>query len=122
MTLMLREDYLVRQMRDFARVMARILGLRDQGEYAEALMECENALRSVSGLDPRIVRGFRAADVMALMGTGGGDMGRQRVTHTAELLRAEAEILEAAGRPDDAAAERRQADELLRLLPPAPES
>jgi hypothetical protein len=110
-----REDYLARQLRDFARVLARILGLRDAGAVSEALEECERAIASASGLDPRLVRRFRASDVLAFMRLG-GDIDPRVVAHLAALLDAEGDLLERDGRPGEAAASRGQAAELLRLM------
>lgn len=114
-----REDYLTRQIRDFARVMARILGFRKGGETAEALAACHEGIASASQLDPRIVRSFRAADVIAFMG-GREHVDPERVKHLVELLRIEAEIHDEEGRPRDAAALRAQADALDDLMGPRP--
>lgn len=115
--MMQREDYLTRQIRDFARVLARILGFRKGGQTAEALAACEEGIASASQLDPRIVRSFRAADVIALMG-GSAHVDPGRVKHLVELLRIEAEIHEEEGRGADAAALRAQADAFETIMRP----
>jgi len=112
-----REDYLARQLRDFARVLARILGLRDTGAVTEALEACERAIADASGLDPRLVRRFRAADVVAFMRLS-GEPDPRVLGHLGAVLEAEADLLERAGRAEEAAASRRQAADLASLAAP----
>ncbi len=92
-----REDYLLRMIRQLSEALARIMGLRRSGRREEAIEEVAAAMSSVAGIDPRLVESSDASVLAALL----GDEGRRRALARLCLERADIE----AERGDRAAAE-----------------
>jgi alpha-glucuronidase len=63
----LREDYVMRMVRQLADALARIAGLRKAGLLAQAEAELDAALASVGGIDPRLAAAADRATLLALV-------------------------------------------------------
>ncbi len=91
-----REDFLLRMIRQLAEALARIGGLRRRGRREEAIEEVAAAMSASAGVDPLLVESSDASVLAALV----GDEGRRRALARLCLERAEIE----AERGDQAAA------------------
>ena len=83
-----REDSLLRMVRQLARALAKILGLRRSGRLEEAAEEVAAAMSSTAGVDPRLVESAEAATLAAML----SDEGRRRAVARLCLERAEIEM------------------------------
>jgi hypothetical protein len=63
----LRDDYLMRMVRQLADALARIAGLRKEGQLDRAQEELDAALASVGGIDPRLAAQADAATLLSLV-------------------------------------------------------
>lgn len=94
---MIRQDYILRLVRQFGDVIARIAGLRQAGRHDEARSLLGNELQRLVGLSPTLARSLPASELMSLLSVGGRpDLDRCLVV--AHFLKEEAEIDEALGR------------------------
>lgn len=100
---MLRDDQLMRTIRQLAAALARIAGLRKAALLDQATAELDQAMASLAGVDPRLVDGSAPSVLAALV----QDPARREAV--ARLLEERAEILLARGDPDGAAAARERA-------------
>ncbi len=64
---MLRDDWVMRMVRQLAAALARIAGLRKAGLLDEAARELDAALASLGGVDPRLVDGADPVVLAALV-------------------------------------------------------
>lgn len=103
---MLREDYVIRLIRQFVDVLARIAGFRKRGEYERAQVEIGRAWDEL-GVPRDLVLATDLATAASLF----RDADQQRVA--AQLLAEDAHVMQAKGDPLHAAAMRRRAIELL---------
>ena len=53
---MIKKDYILRIVEEFARVLAAILGLRQGGQLDEALMQTDKAYRGMLDVDPVVLK------------------------------------------------------------------
>ena len=65
---MIERDYIMRLVQQLAAVVARLLRLKEQKEYEQALREVENAYGELLGLSPAIVPMFDVATLAPLLG------------------------------------------------------
>ena len=63
----LRDDYLMRMLRQLAEALARISGLRNAGLLDQAAAELDAAFASLGGIDPRLVRDGDAPFLLSLV-------------------------------------------------------
>jgi hypothetical protein len=63
----LRDDYLMRMVRQLAQALARIAGLRNAGLLDQAERELDRALASLGGIDPRLAEQADAATLLSLV-------------------------------------------------------
>ena len=87
-----REDYVSRQIRTIAAMIARMIGLRLNGESEQARIELEQAYTLLLGPQAALVRGVDAATAVRLIGS------REKVLSFAQLLEEEAEQEDDTGR------------------------
>ena len=80
-----REDYVTKQIRVIAAMIARMTGLRLEGKVEEAQAELEEAYGELLGERNRLVRQVDARTAASLLGSPG------RIRSLAELVREEAE-------------------------------
>jgi hypothetical protein len=103
----LREDYVMRMVRQLAQALARIAGLRRASQLDQALAEADAAMAGIGGVDPRLVD---AADPAVLVAVIRDPARRDAV---ARLLGERAAIAEARGEAGRAASLREKAAALL---------
>ena len=89
--MVIKKDYVERMIEQLAAAIARLLKLRDAGNHGEALAVVRTACEEAFGLEYEMLVGVDAASAASLLGTPA------KVRRFAELVRAEAEVLEAAG-------------------------
>lgn len=94
------QDYILRLARQLAMMVARIVGLGRKGKIDEALAEAEQAYGDLLGLPPGLIDRIDAATLARLLGA------TEKCRAVADLLEAEAGILDAKG--DQARAARRR--------------
>ena len=64
---MIREDFVMRMVRQLAAALARIAGLRRAGLLEEAAQELDAAFASLGGIDPLLVRDGDATFLLSLV-------------------------------------------------------
>jgi hypothetical protein len=87
----IKKDYVERMIEQIAEVLARLLKLKDEGKPGEALELVRSGCQEALGLEYEMLVGVDAASAASLLGSP------LKVRKLAELVRAEAEVLEAAG-------------------------
>jgi hypothetical protein len=102
----IREDYIMRLIRQLIDAIARIAGFRKRGEYDRALQEVARAWDDL-GVPRELVLATDRETLLSLL----REPAKQRIA--AELLAEEAHVVQAKGDPLHAAALRRRAIELF---------
>jgi hypothetical protein len=87
----IKKDYVERMIEQFAEAIARLLKLREAGKHGEALAVVRTTCQELLGLEYEMLVGVDAVSAASLLGSA------QKVRKLAELVRAEAEVLEEAG-------------------------
>lgn len=102
---MLREDYLLRIIRQAAQAIAHILGLTVEQRYAQALEAIDHTLQEFLGLSSELLARLPESTLLEMMSVGGvADAGR--ILFLAEMLAMQGDIYAAQG--DEAEARRRR--------------
>lgn len=107
---MLRRDYIQRMIEDFARVVAKALGMKGTAHTGDAVREIREAYRTWFALDADTMNSFSAEEFKDKI-TGDSDFPAEKIEALAFGLKAEAELLSPA---DPDAADRR--DKALALF------
>jgi hypothetical protein len=84
MTASKREDYLLRQAKEVAAMLARMAGLRSSGELEQARIELEQAYSLLLGSQGELLRQVDSGTAARLLGS------RERIAAFAQLLNEEA--------------------------------
>jgi hypothetical protein len=87
----IKKDYVERMIQQLAEALARLLKLRGTGDQGEALALVRSACLEAFGLEYEMLVGVDARSAASLLGTP------LKVQKLAELVRAEAEVLEELG-------------------------
>jgi sugar diacid utilization regulator len=87
----IKQDYVERMIQQLVEALARLLKLREAGSHGEALAVVRSTCEEVFGVEYETLVGVDAASAASVLGTP------EKVRRFAELVRAEAEVLEAAG-------------------------
>lgn len=61
------EDYIVRMIRQFTGVLARIIGLKSAGQYQEALKETDQTLELFFGIDAELIKSLDDESLFAIL-------------------------------------------------------
>lgn len=61
------EDYIVRMIRQFTGVLARIIGLKSAGQYQEALKETDQTLELFFGIDAELIKSLDDESLYAIL-------------------------------------------------------
>ena len=61
------EDYIVRMIRQFTGVLARIIGLKSEGQYQEALKEIDQTLELFFGMDAELIKSLDDESLYAIL-------------------------------------------------------
>ncbi len=89
---MIHRDYIMRMLELFAASIAKILGLKEQKQYIEAVAEIDRAGELFFGMDFKLIKLLSDTDLIRLLRSG-GFLDIDKCGVLAELLRQEAEIL-----------------------------
>lgn len=101
---MLRRDYIQRMIEEFARVVARALGMKDSGQSEGAVNELRDAYRTWFALDVETIAGLSPEELTAKLAAD-PDFQMEKIEALAYGIKAEAELLSPV---DPAAADRRE--------------
>ena len=61
------EDYIIRMIRQFTGVLARIIGLKNEGQYQEALKEIDQSLELFFGMDAELIKSLDDESLYAIL-------------------------------------------------------
>ena len=89
---MFSDDYIIRMIRQATAVLAKIIGLKQAGEYTQALQEIDQALEQSLGMDIDIIRILDDEGVYRIL-TQNGKMDLEKLEFIADLFKEEGEIL-----------------------------
>ena len=97
------EDYIMRQVTQFAKALAKILGLTNQNQHEEAHQEIGQAVKGLSGFSTGEICARSDTEIIQMLEiqASGVDL-RDRLAFLSALLHAEASVCSAQGREDDA--------------------
>jgi len=87
----IKKDYVERMIEQLADAIAKLLKLKEAGSHGEALAVIRSACHDAFGMEYEMLVGVDAASAASVLETP------LKVRKFAELVRAEAEVLEAAG-------------------------
>ncbi|CAN5530719.1 hypothetical protein BH23CHL4_BH23CHL4_02480 [soil metagenome] len=95
------QDYVMRMIQQMAVFITRVLRLREDGEYDEAIVEITHAYGRLAGLPASMVHALSDDDLIALLGAQ-GRIATDRCVALAELLREEGMVYDDQGNDDEA--------------------
>ena len=105
---MYQQDYLMRQLEQAAQALGRILRRALGGDAVGALAMFDEAYKPLLGVGARVVSTLDETQLLTLL-TAGSSPDLRRVARVLEVLKAEGDLYERAGRPQDAAKRYRRA-------------
>ena len=97
---MIKEDYLIRLIRQFTSALARILGLKNALQYPQALEAIDQGYQELFGVNSRFVFILSEKDLLALMKSGRA-LDADKAIVMAGLLKEEAECYERQDLPEE---------------------
>ncbi len=89
---MLTEDYIMRMINQMVAVLAKLIGLKDVGQYQSAQQVIDQSLEQLLGLKPELLKHMEDSSILNLL-TSQGELGTERLYILAELYRHEGDIL-----------------------------
>ena len=98
---MLTEDYIMRMINQMVAVLAKLIGLKDAGQYQSAQQVIDQSLEQLLGLKPELLKHMDDSSILNLL-TSQGELGTERLYILAELYRNEGDILIAQNRTQEA--------------------
>jgi tetratricopeptide (TPR) repeat protein len=98
---MLTEDYIMRMINQMVAVLAKLIGLKDAGQYQSAQQVIDQSLEQLLGLKPELLKHMDDSSILNLL-TSQGELGTERLYILAELYRHEGDILLAQNRTQEA--------------------
>jgi len=98
---MLTEDYLMRLIRLATQVFLRILGLKSQGLYQDALYAIDQMLEQITGLRADLLQRLDDDSLINAFSTANG-LDADRLILAADFIQQQAEIYALTGQPDEA--------------------
>ena len=98
---MLTEDYIMRMINQMVAVYAKLIGLKDAGQYQSAQQVIDQSLEQLLGLKPDLLKHMDDSSILNLL-TSQGELGTERLYILAELYRHEGDILLAQNRTQEA--------------------
>lgn len=66
---MIEQDYFMRMISEFGRVLSRILFLKEQHDFPRAVLEIQTSGKALLGIDPTIISSMSAAQLRRLLGS-----------------------------------------------------
>jgi tetratricopeptide (TPR) repeat protein len=98
---MLTEDYIMRMINQMVAVLAKLIGLKDAGQYQSAQQVIDQSLEQLLGLKPELLKHMDDSSILNLL-TSQGELGTERLNILAELYRHEGDILKYQNRTQEA--------------------
>jgi len=98
---MIEQDYFMRMVSMLARMLSRIISLKNQKDFPQALLEIQTTGRTLLGIDHSLIRQFSPAQLLVLLGTD-PSLAIPRAYALGLLLKEEAEIRRVMGEEDEA--------------------
>ena len=95
---MIRKDYILRMVEEFAKFLAAIVGLKNEGKFDEALTKIDSVYRGMLDLDPVIVKSVDGSELLDLL-QNEKDYSNTYLKMIAELLFEEGQIYDSNGDP-----------------------
>lgn len=95
---MIRKDYILRMVEEFAKFLAAIMGLKDEGKYEEALKKIDSVYTGLLNIEPVTVRAISTDEVLDYLQTE-KKFNNQYLKMVAELLYEEGMIYAEMGDP-----------------------
>ena len=105
---MLTEDYVMRMINQMVAVLAKLIGLKDAGQYQSAQQVIDQSLEQLLGLKPELLKHMDDSSILNLL-TSQGELGIERLYLLAELYRHEGDILKAQNRTQEAVSDYQRA-------------
>jgi len=93
---MIREDYIMRMVKQFTRAVTKILGLKESHQYDEALETVNETFQELFGLKAELFNSLSAESIIELLKLGNSEV-MQKCFWVADLMREEAAIYESQG-------------------------
>ena len=109
---MIERDYIMRMITMLTAVIARLVQLKEARDYPRALAELQQQCRSLLGVDAEFLCSFEPASLSHLFGSD-PQAAAIKCFAAGVLLKERSEVLALLEQPDDAAADRAQALNLL---------
>ena len=109
---MIEQDYFMRMVSMLAKMLSRIIALKNQKDFPEALLEIQTAGRTLLGIDHSLIRQFSPSQLLPLLGTD-PSLAVPRAFILGLLLNKEAEIRSEMGEEEEAGALNLKSLELL---------
>ncbi|MDQ3855004.1 MAG: DUF6483 family protein [Chloroflexota bacterium] len=94
---MIRRDFIIRSMQQLGEVVARVLRLRERGDYDEALVLLDAACRQMLGLNGKLLDSLSTDDLLSMLSVG-QTLDLDKCILLAELLSEQGDVYEAQGR------------------------
>lgn len=98
---MLTEDYIMRMINQMVAVLAKLIGLKEAGQYQSAQQVIDQSLEQLLGLKPQLLKNMDDDSIVNLL-TSQGELGMERLYIIAELYQHEGDILMAQNRTQEA--------------------
>jgi tetratricopeptide (TPR) repeat protein len=98
---MLTEDYIMRMINQMVAVLAKLIGLKNAGQYQAAQQIIDQSLEQLLGLKPALLKNMDDASILNLL-TSQGELGSERLYLLAELYRHEGDIFKSQKREPEA--------------------
>ena len=95
---MIRKDYILRMVEEFAKFLAAIVGLKNEGKFDEALTKIDSVYRGMLDLDPVVVKSVYGSELLDLL-QNEKDYSNTYLKMIAELLFEEGQIYDSNGDP-----------------------
>jgi len=95
---MIRKDYILRMVEEFAKFLAAIMGLKDEGKYEEALKKIDSVYTGLLNIEPVTVKAISTDEVLDFLKTE-KKFTNQYLNMVAELLYEEGMIYAEMGDP-----------------------
>lgn len=96
---MLRKDYLVRMIEEMTEMIGKILDLKQQRKWIDALWQIDDLYRRLFRLNSELIAGLSAKDLVELM-RANGTVESDKLQSLAKLIKEEGDILLSSGEPD----------------------
>jgi len=95
---MIRKDYILRMVEEFAKFLSAIVGLKREGKFDEALRKIDEAYKKLFDLDPIVLKSVDSSELLDFLQTEKG-YSNNYLKMVAEMLFEEGQIYDNTGDP-----------------------